>query len=94
MSAIPIISTTLKVMLQNDTQQLRTTISWVEQRYQSYNQNCTQANMTSAGIATADQNAILAFIGDLNRLKTLMNGTLPSDATNMKFDCAAVLGIL
>jgi hypothetical protein len=94
MSVIPISLNNLEIALQNDTQQLRTTIAWVEQRYQSYNQNCTQANMTSAGISTADQNAILAFIGDLNRLKTLMNGTLPSDATNMKFDCAAVLGIL
>jgi hypothetical protein len=94
MSAIPLSLQNFQVMFQNDAQELRTFISWVEQRYQSYNQNCTQANMTTAGIATADQNAVLAFIGDLNRLKTLMNGTLPSDATNMKFDCAAVLGIL
>jgi phage-related protein len=94
MSAIPLSLQNFQVMFQNDAQELRTFISWVEQRYQSYNQNCTQVNMTTAGIATADQNAVLAFIGDLNRLKTLANGTLPSDATNMKFDCAAVLGIL
>jgi hypothetical protein len=94
MSAIPLSLQNFQVMFQNDAQELRTFISWVEQRYQSYNQNCTQANMATAGIATADQNAVLAFIGDLNRLKTLANGTLPSDATNMKFDCAAVLGIL
>jgi ABC-type polar amino acid transport system ATPase subunit len=94
MSLIPMNQANIQLMVQNDAQQLRTTIAWIEQRYQSYNQNCTVANMTAATIATADQNAILAFIGDLNRLKTLMNGTLPADATNMKFDCAAVLGIL
>lgn len=94
MALIPIDAANLKLMLQNDTQTVRTFISFVEQRYQSYNQNCTQANMTSAGISTADQNAILAFIGDLNRLKTLANGTLPSDATDMKYDCAAILGVV
>lgn len=94
MSLIPMDSAHIQLALQNDVQQLRTTLSWIEERYQSYNQNMTTQNMTSAGIATADQNAILAFIGDLNRLKTLANGTLPSDATNMKYDCAAILGIM
>jgi hypothetical protein len=94
MTFIPMSLANMQLMLQNDAQQLRTLIDWVEQRYQSYNQNCTQANMTSAGIATEDQNSILAFIGDLNRLKTLASGTLPGDATDMKYDCAAVLGIL
>lgn len=84
----------IQLMLQNDAQQLRTTISWIEQRYQSYAQNCTVDNMTAAGISSDDQASILAFIGDLNRLKSLMNGTLPGDATDMKFGCAAVLGIL
>lgn len=50
--------------------------------------------MTTATIPAEDQPAVLAFIGDLHRLQLLMNGTLPSDATNMKFDCAAVLGII
>lgn len=94
MSLIPMSQANIQLALQNDVQQLRTFIDWVQQRYQSYNQNMTTQNMTSAGIATADQNAILAFIGDLNRLQTLMNGTLPSDATNMKYDCAAILGVL
>lgn len=94
MSFIPMSQANIQLMLQNDAQQLRTFIDWVGQRYQSYAQNCTTQNMTSAGVAAADQNAILAFIGDLNRLKTLMGGTLPSDATDMKFDCAAILGIM
>jgi hypothetical protein len=84
----------IQLMLQNDAQQMRTFLSWVEQRYQSYNQNMTTANMTTAGIATEDQNTILAFIGDLSRLKTLASGTLPANATDMHYDCAAVLGIL
>jgi len=84
----------IQLMLQNDAQQLRTTISWVEQRYQSYAQNCTTDNMTAAGISQSDQNTILAFIGDLNRLKMLANNTMPANTTDMKFDCAAVLGIL
>lgn len=94
MSVIPMSLENIQVMLQNDAQQLRTFLYWVEQRYQSYNQNMTTANMTTAGIAQDDQNTVLAFIGDLNRLKTLASGTLPSDATDMHYDCAAVLGIL
>ncbi len=94
MSAIPLSLQNFQVMFQNDAQQLRTFISWVEQRYQSYAQNCTQANMTTAGIDSDAQSAVLAFIGDLNRLKMLMNNSLPADSTDMKFDCAAMLGIL
>lgn len=94
MSVIPMSAANIQLMLQNDAQQMRTFLSWVEQRYQSYNQNMTTANMTTAGIATEDQNTILAFIGDLSRLKTLASGTLPANATDMHYDCAAVLGIL
>lgn len=84
----------IQLAAQNDTQQMRTFLDWVNDRYQAYNQNCTTDNMTAAGIITADQDAILAFIGDLNRIKTLASGTLPSDATDMRYDCAAILGIL
>lgn len=94
MSLVPMSQANIQLMLQNDCQQLRTFIDWVQQRYQSYNQNMTAANMTAASISANDQAAILAFIGDLNRLQTLMNGTLPTDATNMKYDCAAILGIM
>ncbi len=94
MSIVPINAQNLQVTLQNDAQQMRTFIDWVNQRYQSYNQNCTQANMTTAGISVSDQNAVLAFIGDLNRLKTLMSGTLPADATDMRYDAAAILGVV
>ena len=84
----------LKLALQQDTQQMWSFIQWVERRYQALAQNCTVDNMTADGVSANDQAAILAFIGDLNRLKMLMNDTLPSDATNMKYDCTAILGLL
>jgi hypothetical protein len=94
MSVVPMSQQNIQLMLQNDAQQLRTLLSWVDQRYQSYNQNMTTANMDAATISSADQATILAFIGDLNRIKTLASGALPSNATDMHYDCAAVLGVL
>lgn len=94
MSFIPIDSSHLTVALQNDLQYWRTTIDWAKQRYQAYNQNLTTQVMTNMGIATADQNAILAFVGDLNRFITLAGGTLPGSATDMVFDIQAVLGVV
>jgi hypothetical protein len=96
MAIIPVDSTHALLMLQNDAQQMRTFIQWVGARYNAYNQNLsTGAQMTAAGISvTADQNTVTAFIGDLNRLLTLMGGTLPGSATNMTFDLQAVLGIM
>lgn len=84
----------LKLALQQDTQQMFTFIQWVERRYQSYAQNCTTDNMTADGVSANDQAAILAFIGDLNRLKMIMNNQLPATSTDMKYDCAAILGLL
>jgi len=94
MSVISMSQANILLMLQNDAQQLRTFLSWVDQRYQSYNQNMTTDNMTAATISAGDQATILAFIGDLSRIKTLASGTLPANATDMHYDCAAVLGIL
>lgn len=94
MSLIPVDINNLKLKFQDDTQQMWTFIQWVERRYQAYNQNCTVENMTNAGISANDQGAILAFIGDLNRLKMLMNNQMPPDTTDMKYDCDAILGVL
>lgn len=93
MAFIPIDATHLTVALQNDAQQWRTTIDWAKQRYNAYNQNLNATNMTALGIATADQAAINAFVGDLNRFIILSGGTLPSDADNMVYNVQAVLGI-
>lgn len=96
MAIVPVNNSNALLMLQNDAQQLRTIIQWVNARYQAYNQNLsTAAQMTAAGITvTADQNTITAFIGDLNRLVQLTGGTLPTTATNMTYDLQAVLGIM
>jgi hypothetical protein len=80
--------------IQADTQYMRSFIQWVNQRYQAYNQNLTTAVMNAASITAGDQAQINAFVGDLNRLKSLTAGTLPADATNIGFDCAALLGLL
>jgi hypothetical protein len=75
---------------------MRTFIQWANATYQALNQNLsTTTQQTNAGFtAVADQNAITAFIGDLNRICQLTSGTLPSTATNMTFDLQAILGYL
>lgn len=96
MAIVPVSNANALQMLQNDAQQLRTLIQWVNARYTAWNQNMsTAAQMTAAGITVvADQNTVTAFIGDLNRLVQLTGGTLPAAATNMTFDLQAVLGIM
>lgn len=76
-----------------DAQYLRSVIDWATTRYNIYNQMLTTDAMTAASIASGDQNFILAFIGDLNRIKTLASGTVPSDADNMSFNINALLGL-
>lgn len=94
MALVPVDSNHVLLALQNDAQQWRTTISWAKERYQAYNQNLSQATMTNLGIATADQNFILAFIGDLNRFIQLSGGTLPSSADDMVYNVQGVLGVM
>lgn len=95
MAIIPVDNAHALQMLQNDAQQLRTFLDWVSDRYQSYNQNLsTAAQQTAAGFSqVADQNAITAFIGDLNRLK-LISSNQATSAADMRFDLTAILGIM
>ena len=93
MTFIPMDITHLQVQLQNDVQQLRSMIAWAEQRSYAYTQELTTGVMTAASISSPDQTAILAFIADLNRLYAYMTGTIQSVASDMRFDCAAVLGV-
>lgn len=95
MAIIPVDNAHALQMLQNDAQQLRTFLDWVSDRYQSYNQNLsTAAQQTAAGFSqVADQNAITAFIGDLNRLK-LISSNQATTAADMRFDLTAILGIM
>lgn len=95
MAIIPVDNAHAVQMLQNDAQQLRTLLDWVSDRYQAYNQNLsTTAQQSAAGFtAVADQNAITAFIGDLNRLR-LISSNQATTAADMRFDLQAVLGIM
>jgi hypothetical protein len=95
MAILPVNNANALLMLQNDAQQLRTLLDWVSDRYQSYNQNLsTVAQQTAAGFSVvADQNAITAFIGDLNRLK-LISSAQATSAADMRFDLTAILGVM
>ena len=91
---LPLNQANIQLMLQNDAQQLRTYISWLEQRVEAYNNLTTQA-MTAAGISDEPtQGVILAFEADLNRAYLYATGTAQGVAADMRFDCAAVLGVL
>lgn len=93
MTFIPMSEANIQLMIQNNVQQWRATILWLEERVKSYGLNMTTQNMTAAGISTADQNAILAFISDINKVYGLATGVMPSSANDMLFDCAAILGV-
>lgn len=84
----------IQLMLQNDAQQLRTYVGWLEERSLAYN-NLTQAAMTTAGITDGPtQNVILAFEADINRAYQYAIGNVQGVAADMRFDCAQVLGVL
>jgi hypothetical protein len=91
---LPMNQANIQLMLQNDAQQLRTYVSWLEQRVEAYN-NLTTDAMTAAGITDGPtQNVILAFEADINRAYQYATGTAQAVAADMRFDCAAVLGVL
>jgi phage-related protein len=94
MSIIPINSANVQVALQNDAQQLRTTLSWLQQRYHIYNQNLTAANMTAAGISAADQVAVQNLINHMGRLIQFMTGTLPATTSDMRVDIDNITGVV
>lgn len=94
MSVVPMSATNIQVALQNDAQQLRMTLYWLQQRYNIYNQNMTAANMTAAGIAAADQTSVQSFINDLGRLALFMTGTLPTQAVDVRVDMNNITGVV
>jgi hypothetical protein len=93
-SLIPMDLAHIQVMLQNDAQQMRTMLSWLEERNRTYQQNLTAANMTAAGITTADQTAILAFIADIARMLAYASGTPQAIAGDVRIDITGVLGVM
>ena len=94
MAIVPLDSAHFTIALQNDAQYWRTVIEWARTRYPVYTQNCTAANMTTAGISSADQAIVLAFIADLSRFVTLSQGTIPGSAADMAFDVNAIFGMV
>lgn len=94
MSFVPTDLAHINQALQSDLQQWRNTIAWAKQRYQAYNQNLTTDTMTTLGISTVDQDAIIAFVGDINRFIQLSEGTIPSSADDMVFNLQAILGVI
>ena len=94
MSLIPIDSDHIKLALQNDAQQLRSTISWVLERYTTYNWNMGVNNLTAAGISADDQGKILALAADFARLKDFMTGTLPGVAADIRVDVVNIIGVM
>ncbi len=94
MSFIAMTNAQFQQMLQNDAQEMRTFISWLQQRNTTYAQNCSTANMNAATISGADQTSILALAADFARLVTFCGGTLPGVAANISIDVTNVLGML
>ena len=94
MTFVPIDSSHLNIAVQNDAQQWRSTIDWAQNRYYTYNQQLTTTIMTNLGVVTADQNAILAFIADLNNFNLLAAGSAPTSGSIFKFNVANILGIM
>jgi hypothetical protein len=94
MSFIAMTNAQFQQMLQNDAQQMRSFIAWLQERNTTYSQNCSTANMNAATISGGDQTTILAFAADLARLVTFCGGTLPGVASNISIDITNVLGML
>jgi hypothetical protein len=93
MPLVPLDNTHVTQAVISDATYLRSVIHWANERYGAYNQNLTTAAMTTAGIAANDQNFILAFIGDLNRIIQLSGGTVPTNADDMMYNIRALLGM-
>lgn len=94
MTIIPMDNAHMALTLQNDAQQLRTTISWILERYTTYNNMMTSGNLTAASITGADQTAALALAADFGRLKDFVTGTLPGVASDIRVDVVNVIGVM
>ncbi len=94
MSAIPINAANMQVTLQNDANQMRTIITWLLERYTTYNNQMTAVNLTACGITGADQTAVLAFSADIGRLQAYVTGTAQGVASDIRVDVTNVLGVM
>lgn len=94
MSIIPIDSAHIQATMENDARQLRTFISWLEERNVTYQQKMSTNNLTAAGISESDQGAILTFIADMARLTAYVQGTPQSIAGDIRIDITGILGVI
>ncbi len=94
MSVIPIDNAHMQVTLQNDCNQMRTFLSWLLERYTTYNNLMTTTNLTACSITGADQTAVLAFAADIGRLQAYMTGTPQTVAGDIRVDIINVLGVM
>lgn len=94
MSIIPIDNEHIMVMMQNDAQQMRTFISWLQERNITYQQKMSTQNMTAAGVSESDQNAILTFMADVGRLTSYVQGTPQAVAGDIRIDITGILGVM
>jgi hypothetical protein len=94
MSLVPMDAAHIQQTIQNDANQMRNTLAWLQQRDSIYQLNMTTTNMTAASIAAGDQTAILSFINDLHRVMQFMQGTLPGVAGDTRVSVAGVLGVM
>jgi len=77
-----------------DAQQMQQFFYWLQTRYNEWNQNAgSVATLTALGFSTADADAIVALIGDMNRLVQVFQGTNPGSFDNILFNINAVRGI-
>jgi Tfp pilus assembly protein PilN len=98
MSVIPTDTAHVTLMLQNDAQQFRTFLNWVNDRYNAYNQNLnTGVQMTAAGISASgvpsDQDRVTALKGALNNIR-LLSSNQAATQSDMGFAIRDILGIL
>lgn len=69
---------------------------WLKIRYSVLNKNLSVAILEAAPLSysTADANAIMALVGDMNRLIQVMEGSNPGSFTAIAaFDAPALCGV-
>jgi len=93
MALVPVDNAHITQSIISDTQYLASVIDWVNKRYKVYSTQLSTTVMTAANISAGDQNSILVFIGDLNRIAQLTSGTLPSTSNDALTNITNLLGL-
>lgn len=94
MSIIPMDMEHMQLTMQNDAQQMRTFLSWLQERNVTYQHQMTTDNMTAAGMDQACQDSCMSFIADIARLTAYVTGTPQTIAGDIRIDLTQVLGVV